>query len=438
MTAFLRLESQFKAVNKLLTTLRSQPCLSTVAAKQADVLTGQLAGLHLDAMQVDRLVGITMETPWPGQLGKAMVEAVSSLADVVQNATVGRPNLQDFDALLGYLKAGQWHALLSHGDESAKLDILLDTAIGLGLRSPKESTNQLLATLFRIAVDGIESAKAASWAVKYDSIAHVRRTLKTKVRGLQPPSIWVETLWRSPDAFRAACPTMYQVHFGQEAPVPCPLPEQMIRSVQSTVPMRSTRKASGMAVSVHDAQPGAMMQQIQQMMLMMGSMIANGSCAPAFGNSSRSAGFDIKILQPPPRIAAPLCDIERQADATHESKTLGEDDTAKAKLLTKSAPRAAVANVTHTILEAINERDCENSGKAKKKKDMAKAKVSAKGKNVDVKRRCDIGKPNAKGKTVTACKSKSVVKKVATKLGCSKCRQSPKGCARCKAWAGIA
>ena len=67
--------------------------------------------------------------------------------------------MQRFEHLHAYFTTEQWAILL--GDGGGKLELILNHAVFVGLRNPKEPTLQLLTALYRIAELGLDGCRVA-------------------------------------------------------------------------------------------------------------------------------------------------------------------------------------------------------------------------------------------------------------------------------------
>ncbi len=378
MSAYKRLECNLQAVQKLLTTLRDQPCLEQVAKTQADNFEKILRTSPIDAEQAASLIEIVMASPFPKHLKDQLVEAISSApTSAIGTMTTKRVKQQDFSTVFDYLPVDTWHSLAnSNVSEEAKLDLLLDLSIGLGARNPSEDTFAMLTALHRMSVDGPEQVKALSWNFRLECNQHTKRVFRRKVSGLVPPFAFLEVLPTVPTTFKAAYPEEWTKIYGTSPPVSCPMGEARVRHVQDLIPRRNTKKA--VALEQPDMlstilQP--MLQQIVQRFVQPGSA------------SASSDGLRIQMLNQPstptPTLALPA---PREAGASETKGEQGveqgeEEEEASPKggkvaddqPIAKKPTRMTVEQCTENILTGLKQRDAGKKASAK-----AKAKASPK------------------------------------------------------------
>ncbi|CAK0804753.1 unnamed protein product, partial [Prorocentrum cordatum] len=238
-----RLRDQVEAVGRLLEAVQGQPCFDAVAAAQERMLVQAFGSARLQPTQVTTLSSLVAAQPWSEVSKGRLLEKLGSI--VASGSAVGlRMAQQDYECIFGYLTAGSWHQLArTDVPEEAKLNVLVDVAISLGLRNPTEGTYQMLTAMWRMAVDGAETAKNLAWAAKYSYLQQTKRVFK-----------------------RQDHPGFFKQVYGDELPAACPAPEAAIRSAQATYPCRNTKQqATGAQMMSASASQPDVLQMMQLM-----------------------------------------------------------------------------------------------------------------------------------------------------------------------------
>ena len=154
-----------------------------------------------------------------------------------------------------------WHCLSARNvSHDGKLDLLLDLSIALGLRCPSEHSMQLLAALHKISCEGPEQVRLLGCEEKLQAVRHVKRVFHRKISGLPPPLHHVANLHATSAAFKAEFPQVYASVDKASEPVISPIPEHIMRELQYSFPMRSTKKAAPAPAQMNEL----LLQQVLQ------------------------------------------------------------------------------------------------------------------------------------------------------------------------------
>ena len=438
MASFRRLQQHLQGVQKLLASLKGQPCLQSVAVSQANSVAQGLKGVSLNTDNAAALNSLILEGGhWPSALAAELIEKIAEATSTIPQATsTDRTQNQDFQSVSEYFTMAQWHLFSDRSVvEDTKLDVMLDVCIGLGLRNPSEKTSQFLTMLWRLSVVGPEQLPGIVWADKLAWLHHVKSVFLKKASRVFSPKHWIKELPDSVLSFKASYPDVYGEIFSTSGPVKCPIPIATLKMHQKTFPCRNSKQPPK-PILQHSA-GSTDMQNVVGLI----SQVLQMHMARTAGGGSSSGDIPITMLTPnrdplaslggmassavqsavPAAMANPSADVDKAhsvaaAEAAPEAAaaepTISHVSAAAA---TSAAPAAAVAPVgrkgafakkgakrpsveetTSAILSAMSEKADEAKVKAK-----AKAKPPAKGK--------------AKGPH-----------------GCSKCRYLPNGCSKCR------
>ncbi|CAK0822153.1 unnamed protein product, partial [Prorocentrum cordatum] len=228
------------------------------------MLAQAFGSARLQPTQVTTLSSLVAAQPWSEVSKGRLLEKLGSI--VASGSAVGlRMAQQDYECIFGYLTAGSRHQLaLADVPEEAKLNVLVEVAISLGLRNPTEGTHQMLTAMWRMAVDGAEAAKNLAWAAKYSYLQQTKRVFKRQVSRLPAPPVRLIELPTSPSTFCENHPDFFKQVYGDELPAACPAPGAATRSVQATYPCRNTKQqATGAQMMSASASQPDVLQMMQ-------------------------------------------------------------------------------------------------------------------------------------------------------------------------------
>ena len=408
-----RLEAHLFGTKQLLATLEGQPCLDSVAQGQCETFLASLGNVSLTVAHASALSELVAKAAWPAKLSSQMLQAIAEHTSTAPALGSYRSMLQNWEYINQYITMEGWHCLSAHSvSHEGKLHLLLDLAIALGLRWPTEASMQMVATLHKISCEGPEQVKLLGYDEKLQAVRHVKRIFHRKISGLPPPLHHVANLHATSAAFKAEFPQVYASVYKASEPVISPIPEHIMRELQYSFPMRSTKKVAPTTAQMNEL----LLQQVLQM----AGRALGLSGEHCFGGGSSKDPLRIQMLTPPPQL--PVTHLQQLPAPTPEPTPQKEQLTPPTpeppqrpvaqltlppakSLATPKGPKPTVEEVTQDILKGMAEKADEHKGKSK-----ATAKANSK------------AQPEPK----------ATVKPTITKLGCSKCRYARNGCAQCK------
>ena len=410
---FQKLQSHLQGVQKLLGNLQGQPCCEAVAKVQATQVLSSMQGAKLCPDQASTLVEIITASAWPSAVVPKLLEGVSNCisSSPMLAMTGARAKMQSWEGIYQYFTMQQWYCLSDTAVvEEAKLDVILDHAVALGLRSPSEGTGQMLACLHQSAVHGPDKVKVLPHDRLLGAVHHVKRVFKRKITNIAAPQQYVITLPESPSTFMEQQPELFSAIYDNSIPMSCPIPESVLRGFQAMFPMRCTKKSHSMGMIAADGGPLAVV--VQQLM----QLVADRN----HSSGSSSSGGDVRIQLLTPKAEQQKVSQPALADSVADQGADQGADSLEPKPVQKTVEpkpvekhkKPSVQQCMAGILESMGEK-AESSKAKSKAKGKAKAKASPKGK--------------AKGKA----KAKATLP-ISAGLGCSECRYSSGGCSKCR------
>lgn len=268
--------------------------------------------------------------PWPLEMKTSLLSTVAGKVAATPLAGVGssggseRRGMQVYTHIRAYLVASQWVSLQAEGTGTAKkLEMILEIAAQLGLRTPSEGTFAAFASLYLVVTHGLTNANRLPASQKHDTLVSLKVSWKRAARKLQAPAVWLQCLPERPADLAKACPGLWKAVFGNAGgPAVCPIDEVALESLTASVPMRKTNKClnGALATGVSDAQ-SATMVSLMQMMLQQFSRAANPVdiqfLSPRATERRSSTSPFALPLAPPPAIGPGRGDDDDDDDDDH-------------------------------------------------------------------------------------------------------------------------
>jgi hypothetical protein len=132
-----------------------------------------------------------------------------------------RRSQQDFLAFANFGTEEFWSQLLGDAPTSAKLRIILQWAVGLGLRCPTEHTVKWLCSLWLAVGQSEAELVVLDNMQKKHMFHHTKSVFDTLRKHAAEPPMWIDKLPHNPVEFLRDFPGMYRLHYGSGgAPVP--------------------------------------------------------------------------------------------------------------------------------------------------------------------------------------------------------------------------
>ena len=195
-----------------------KPGHASVSTLQRQALVDLFAKTKLEPEARCLVASQVLAMKWHAQDASLVVNALSSVDDVAV-APKRRRCGQSYQAIGQYLTESDWAVLLEPSSSGAKLQVLLESSFGLGLRTPTEPSIKYLCSLW-IYLDVPESQRQRmSPATKFSLFAHVKRELHRRSHGLAACTDHVVALPERPIDFRRLYPLLYEAHFRGVDPV---------------------------------------------------------------------------------------------------------------------------------------------------------------------------------------------------------------------------
>ena len=208
---------------------------------------------------------------------------LAKLADRINSSTSssspvsGRASLQDFTNIVAFFTEETWTCLRDDKVPSnAKMEVLLQAAIKLGLRCPSETSVQVLCAVHLFMSEGMAKALALSPACKLE----MARSMKSKLRSTHqlmsaglPVQGYVTRLPATVEEYKRNYPAWWDFAFQGGDPVPNKISISELHKCMSSIPMRGSRadaktspsSSSGLQLASQPADQGNMMQQMLMM-----------------------------------------------------------------------------------------------------------------------------------------------------------------------------
>jgi hypothetical protein len=202
---------------------KGSPNHKALSKTQAAALREMLGTAVLTAMDRADLANVVVGINWCEPEDGTSV--LAALAPVTSTLPPGkrRRTQQDFMAFCNFGTDEFWNQLLGEVPTSAKLNIILQWAIGLGLRCPSEHSMKWLCSVW-LAVGQTEAELVAmDPAQKKHMFNHTKAVFDSMRKHAAEPPMWIDKLPHNPVEFLRDFSGIYHLHYGgSDAPVPVP------------------------------------------------------------------------------------------------------------------------------------------------------------------------------------------------------------------------
>ena len=438
-----QLALHLKALATFLDTVQSTSAFGDVVKQQKLHFSQQLSTMSLSVSDANEIISALRSAPWPADILNTMLAEVASKTTAGGGGMPHRLAMQDFKHMSVYLPAKLWTILQADSELTSKIELLLQHACNMGLRTPSEPTFQALTGILLGAHEGVTEAINKCSQSKYAVYTSMKSMFKKTQQGLGVTS-WIHPLPATIAEFRAKYPEAFAQIFSSDPPSTCPLDSIGLKNLIDSVPMRKTHRQvsqSLKAVAVASDASSMMMQMWQMMMQQQQHLLQQpqggtplniqflkpniGGQAVDSGHSdssrsSRSAEQKPKLAlaPPPPQKDEELNEEEEEEQEKEEEEKEEEENTKKPEEQLEArkhkgtkykGPKKSVEETLALIQRQMRDRQPKAKGKAK-----------------------GTGKAKGKGSSKGLAKAKGSSKGLAKAKGCSKCRWSANGCAKCK------
>jgi hypothetical protein len=200
---------------------KGSPNHKALSKTQAAALREMLGTAVLTAMDRADLANVVVGINWcEPEDGTSVLAALNPETSTLPPGKRRRTQ-QDFLAFCNFGTDEFWNQLLGEVPTSAKLDIILQWAIGLGLRCPSEHTMKWLCSVW-LAVGLTEAELVALDNVqKKHMFNHTKAVFDGLRKHAAEPPMWIDKLPHNPVVFLRDFPGIYHLHYGGSgAPVP--------------------------------------------------------------------------------------------------------------------------------------------------------------------------------------------------------------------------
>lgn len=241
----------------------SHTSLSSIQCSALRGLMSDISGIESEAWA--KLSDEIEAVNWaPGDLQQLLQHIASAAAGGVKKLA-SRKTQQNYCSMLGYGSEMLWSAL---SDELTppenKLHLLVLHLTRLGLRSGTEHTIKFLNSWWLLMSHDPSSLLRMDTTSKLVSLNHVKSVVRGLVKGLQDPDEWIETLPDAPTEFLQKYPRMYNDAFGAGHPVTARVNLQQLLALDSSYGCRG-----GLKRVIPSSVPPQSFQQHQQQMFTM-------------------------------------------------------------------------------------------------------------------------------------------------------------------------
>jgi len=233
-----QLSARLGAARLVLKDAVGSPTHTAVSALQRDALVDLLGKSDLSSEGRASLGEQVVQLQWAQQDVSAILNAITALG----GRSVGvkrRRSAQAYQSILNYLTSEDWEILLERNASDVKLQILLSTAVSLGLRCPSEPCLKLFASVWMCLDKEDSELRRLQCGQKHTAKEHVKREFKRLIYKVADPVEHLETLPESVVHCLRDHRALYLSHFQPpKEPVACKVDVQLIRAFDQTYSCR--------------------------------------------------------------------------------------------------------------------------------------------------------------------------------------------------------
>jgi hypothetical protein len=200
---------------------KGSPSHNALSKAQSAALREMLGAAVLTAMERADLANIVVAMNWSEPDDGNSVLAALTPGTPMLPPGKRRRSQQDFLAFCNFGTEALWSQLLGDAPASAKLGIVLQWAMGLGLRCPSEHTMKWLCSVW-LAVSQTEAELVVMETVqKKHMFNHTKSVFDSLRKHAVDPPVWIDKLPHNPVEFLRDFSGIYRMHYGSGgSPVP--------------------------------------------------------------------------------------------------------------------------------------------------------------------------------------------------------------------------
>ena len=178
--------THLQAVASFMQQVRHTPAFADVVRAQEAHFTAQLSKCSFTIDEGNLIVAALREAPWPPAILQELLSLVASKTSSAPGAC-SRNTMQDYRAMSKYLPSKIWSQLLgNHEDLRSKCELILQTGLSLGLRTPSEATYQAFSALVILCHEGSQKASMMDAGQKHGVLVHMKGAFRQLVRSAMP------------------------------------------------------------------------------------------------------------------------------------------------------------------------------------------------------------------------------------------------------------
>jgi hypothetical protein len=223
---------------------KGSPTHRALSKTQAAALREMLGTAVLTAMDRADLANVVVGISWcEPEDGNSVLAALTPETSTLQPGK-RRRSQQDFLAFCNFGTDEFWNQLLGDVPTSAKLGIILQWAIGLGLRCPSEHTMKWLCSVWLAVSQTEQELVVMDVAQKKHMFHHTKAVFDSLRKHVAEPPMWIDKLPHNPVEFLRDFPVIYRLHYGSSGGAPVPVQAELLRKLTALDMSYSCRGAA--------------------------------------------------------------------------------------------------------------------------------------------------------------------------------------------------
>eukprot|EP00929_Paragymnodinium_shiwhaense_P062665 TRINITY_DN31298_c0_g1_i1.p1 TRINITY_DN31298_c0_g1~~TRINITY_DN31298_c0_g1_i1.p1 ORF type:complete len:574 (-),score=161.36 TRINITY_DN31298_c0_g1_i1:94-1815(-) len=268
------LRARLDAARAVLSALAGRPEHEHMSKVQADAAIASLQGAP--AADVADAAAMVLTVPFAAKHSQELMQAIASSSAPAAATKKRRSQMQNMMSATSYFTEAEWAALKAAAAAVDKQAIVVNRLLMLGGRCPTEPSLKKLSSLLLLCSG--RDPHALTMSEKVSVMEGLKLELKRRVRGADPPEVYLETLPPSPAELKERHPALYQKAYSAAEPVSCQVDEAQLSLMDSSfrcrngaasaslqLAMQPVQTQSFMGSSVMERFASGMMQQMHSM-----------------------------------------------------------------------------------------------------------------------------------------------------------------------------
>lgn len=343
------LKARLAGARVLLESHVGKPTHEALSRLQADAVLELVADATLSAEVRSDLASAMTEIQWRQVDLTRLLAALTASAKALPPGK-RRRSQQNYTSVLNFVTDGEWEDLTSGSvNAAAKLSIIINIAIGLGLRCPSEHSAKLLCSWWLFVSEPESELPRLAPAQKLCMLNHVKAQFNAVRAGSPDPALWLDKLPETPVQLLRDFEAIYRGRFPSDdkLPVPAPIDVKGLLAFDLTYGCRGGGVSSARAATAVVGAPPPALVHVQESPMermasafmaaqqrMMEQLMAGNGCSSAPTSRAPRSLENLVMLPPARRLPA----LTFGASASSDGSQQRADDTQGSEASASAVP----------------------------------------------------------------------------------------------------